>query len=501
MGIIKRQGSKTLLVNYLGAAIGAAAVLFVYSSNDAIYGYAHWLFSTATLLMPLASFGVLSLIIKYYPDFNRENDRNFNGFLSLIAILLIAAFLVFLLIWNLLTPAFYGLLKTEEMNYAIFQSYEKYILILVFLFVLLRFLSNQSANRLRIVIPNLIQQFGYKLYLPILVLLFAYYEWTIHQFSLGMVLFFAVASVIMVIYVYSLRGLRFSAVKRPRADFRYRDMASFSLFGILNQLGNSVAMRIDSVMIPIIMGSTEFNSFYVKAFFMANFIEMPTRSLNQIASPIISKAWKENDLVEIKTVYKKASANLLVVGLFVFLGIWYCLDDLVNISSDPDSFPFVREIFLLIGFAKLIDMMTSVNSHIIGYSDFYKYNLLFIVSLAVLNLILNIKLIDAHGIVGAAIASAISIFLFNLMKLIFIKLRFGMLPFSLSNVKSLVLAGALFAMYFVIDFNFHPILNIFLKAGLITAIYLPIAYYWNISSDINKSIDDILNKIKTRTWI
>ena len=349
MGIIRRQGSKTLLVNYGGALVGALAVLFVYSSNDEIYGYAHWLFSTASLLLPLASLGILSLIIKFYPIYSESDSRKYNGFLSLILLLLGLAFIVFLLMWHGLTPYFYKFLIKGDMNYELFQEYEFFILSLVLLLVLQRFLTAHASNRLRIVVPNLVTQFGYKVYLPIIILLYAWYDWTIYGFSWAIIAFFALTIVILSFYLVSLDAFHFGMIRRPGKAFRYSELSSFAFYGILNQLGNTIAMRIDSVMIPILLGSTSFNSYYIKAFFIANFIEMPTRSLNAIASPIISKAWKDRNTREIKMIYQKASNNLFLAGAFIFIGIWYCLDDLVAISSDPDSFPHVRIIFLLLG--------------------------------------------------------------------------------------------------------------------------------------------------------
>ncbi len=501
MGIIKRQSTKTLIVNLIGSIIGAIAVLFIYSSNDEIYGYANWLYSTATLLIPLASLGVLSLVLKYYPAYQESDRSRFNGFLSLISLLLGGSFILFLLIWKFLTPVFYKLLKSNNMNYELFQDYEIYLLILLFLFILLRFLTNQSANRLRIVMPNLIQQFGYKLFLPLWVLAYAFYGFGQVAFSWGIILFFAAASLTLIIYLVYLKALNFGKISKPSKDFSYKEMTSYSVFGILNQIGTGLSMRVDSVMIPIMLGSTALNSYYVKAYFIANFIEMPTRAINQIASPIISKAWQKNDLQEISSVYKKASSNLLLVGFFIFLGLWYCLDDLVSISSDPKSFPHVRTIFLLIGAAKLIDMVTSVNTHIITFSKLFKYNLIFILFLGSFNLLLNLKLIVSHGIVGAAMASAIAMLLYNVIKLIFIWRKYSLLPFTLGNLKSLTLSSVLFALYFFIDFSFHPVVNILLKASFVSIIYLPIAYFWKISEEANETIDSYIKHLVKKNGI
>lgn len=496
MGIIKTQGTQTLIVNLLGAVVGAVAVLFIYSSNDEIYGYSTWLFGTATLLMPLASFGALSLVVKFFPDFSRDDKQSYNGFLSLLLLILTGAFAVFLLFWQLVNPWLYKLLGNSEMDYDLYKSYQFYILILVFLFIILRFLGNQAANYFKIVIPNLIQQFGYKLFLPLLVLAYASFSWNVDLFSWAMIAFFAAAVIVMIIYLIQLGALKFAKPRRPYSGFRYSEMAQFSFFGALNQVSTGMAMRIDAVMIPFILGSTSFNSYYLKAFFIANFIEMPTRSLNQIANPIVSKAWSRNDTTEIADIYKKASNNLFVVGLYIFLGLWYCLDEFVQISSDPNSFPHLKAIFLLLGAAKLVDMITSTNSLIIGYSRLYKYNFAFMIFLGLLNLLLNLKFIPEHGIVGAAMASAISLFLYNLIKLLFIWKKFDMLPFSAGNLKSLLLAGIIFMVYFVWPLDINPLVDIAIKAIWVSAIYLPIAYFWKISTDINETVDKYLRKYK-----
>lgn len=61
---------------------------------------------------------------------------------------------------------------------------------------------------------------------------------------------------------------------------------------------------------------------------------------------------------------------------------------------------------------------------------------------AVLNLILNLVLIQAYGIVGAAIATAFSLALMNILRFIEVQYLFGMQPYSWAYWKGFVAIGA-----------------------------------------------------------
>ena len=57
MGIIKRQGGKHAILQYLGVGIGAISTLFIYPLNAELYGFAQFLIATAFLFFPLAIVG------------------------------------------------------------------------------------------------------------------------------------------------------------------------------------------------------------------------------------------------------------------------------------------------------------------------------------------------------------------------------------------------------------------------------------------------------------
>ena len=188
------------------------------------------------------------------------------------------------------------------------------------------------------------------------------------------------------------------------------------------------------------------------------------------------------------------------MAVFFFVMIWYVLDDLVAISSNPDSFPNARMIFLFLGLGKLTDMLTSVNTQIISYSKAYRYNLFFLLFLGISNVVLNYVLISRYGLLGAAVATAGSLFLYNLLKLLFIQFRFKMHPFSASTAKTFALLVVFLLLFEIIAIGFHPIINIALKAFVISVLFGTVSFYLLISEDINTIIRNFINKIKKQIW-
>ena len=495
MGVIIRQGIKSTLVNYLGAIVGALAILFVYPLNDEIYGYAQWLYSFVFLLIPFATGGALTLLVKYFPSFSKNDKQQYNGLLSLVLVALIAAFGLFLLVWYFAKDDLVDLMiRFQVPNAEIINQNEKYILILLALMILLKFLISQSTNSLRIVVPELVDRLGFKLYLPTLILIYIYFDWGRVAFNYGLIGFFVAAVLIMIGYLLYLKVLKFGKLRRPPEFDGYSGMAKFAMFGSLNQIGNSLAWRLDTIMIPFFLGMAQ-NGFFSKTAFIANMLEYPTRSLGQIAAPIISKAWQEDDRQELDMIYKKASINLFLLGGLVFIVLWFILEDVISLSVDPSTFPNARMIFLILASSKLIDMLTSVNTHIIIYSPKYRYNLIFLLILGVSNIILNIKLIPLYGITGAAIATAISLFFYNLIKLIFIYTQYRMQPFSVSNLKTLVLLLVCMALYMVFPDLGSPFFNIIAKSIVVGTGYIVTAYYWRISEDSNRVGINLLRKV------
>ena len=106
------------------------------------------------------------------------------------------------------------------------------------------------------------------------------------------------------------------------------------------------------------------------------------------------------------------------------------------------------------------------------------------VLLAIITIFFNLWLIPEYGIDGAAIASFLAFLIYNTIKLVYVKLKFNMLPFTVETFKILLLLGVTWGLFYFLHFGFHPLLNIVIKTALMLLFYLIMLYKFRISEDV-----------------
>lgn len=494
MGLIARQSIKSSLVNFIGAAVGMVSVLFIYPLHREAVGFANTFYSIALFISPVFALGINSVAVKYYHEFRPKDDTDKRGFLPFLLLTLLIYFSVFILLTLIFKQYIYDLLDLGGFNSKTISLYEPYIATLVLVLMLINLFNAYISNFGRIVIPSLIINLGYKVYLPMVILLIFYQYFVISDLVALIIVFNLSALVALIAYLKTLGSLDLDFKNLSFDKNRIKDIFTFSFFSGLTGIGSVLAFRIDTIMIAGFLGYALTGS-YILPMTMAAVLDIPNQAINSISAPIISKAWSEGNLPMIKTIYKKASLNLLIIGSLITMCGWFCFDSLAGISSNPAAFSGTKMVFLVLAITKLIDLATSVNSLVIAYSDYYKFNLLFVLILGIVNVFLNILFIPKYGIIGAAYATFIAMTMFNIMKLTFIYLRFRLHPFSsnLFTLALIVLCTSLMA-YFL-PLSYIPILNIIYISALITSVFGISVYLLKLSPDINETINQKLRLV------
>jgi O-antigen/teichoic acid export membrane protein len=205
----------------------------------------------------------------------------------------------------------------------------------------------------------------------------------------------------------------------------------------------------------------------------------------KITAPIVSEAWKKQDMRKLEELYQKTSINLLVFGIFLFLGIWCCLDDLFSVLPKFDDLLPVKNVILFIGLAKLFDMLTSINNQVIGYSKYFRFNFYAILAMAIFNVVTNLIFIPKYGENGAALATLVSLSLYNLLKFGYVKYRFNMVPYSWNTLKIILLGLMVYGLTFLLPSTNFAIFDILLKSVFITIVFGGSVLFLRISEDVN----------------
>ena len=479
MGIVLNQSFKNTISTYLGFSIGAINTLFLYTNflTDDYYGLVAFLLSAANIMMPFMAFGVHNAIIKFYSSF--KSKTSINSFLTLMLFLPLVFIIPVTVIGYFSYEAISNFLSKEN---PIVDEYLWHIFILAIAMAYFEIFFAWSKVQLQTVFGNVMKEIFHRV--CIMVLLFmVYFNWlTIDQFILALVGVYVLRMLIMKLYAFSVRfpKFKFQKIEKLPAILKY---------AVLMIIAGSVAMLIldiDKFMIGLMVEDMEEVAYYSVAIFIATVIAVPQRAMHQIMMPLTAKYLNENDNIALEDLYKRSSLSLLVVSGFIFLLIILNINQLYEIL--PEEYAGGLLVVLIVSLAKLYDNGLGNNNAILFNSDYYRMVLFFGVLLAIMAIVLNFVFIPIYGIEGSAIATFLAVVIYNTIKLVFVKRKFCMQPFSIQSLKVALLLIILTVAFYFWDFPFHPIANILLKSILIAVMYLLAVYKLNISEDISEQI-------------
>ncbi|MET7029312.1 oligosaccharide flippase family protein [Sediminicola luteus] len=474
MGIIFKQSFKNTLVTYFGFGIGAINTLFLYTRflTDEYYGLVGVILSTSAILMPLLAFGVPNTLVKYYSAFEDKNSAD--GFLTLMLILPL------FLIIPATAITYFGYIRIGDFlsqENPIVKGYVWYIFLIGFAMAYFEVFYSWARIRMKSVFGNFMKEVFARIGVTILLFLVYYDFISIDVFLKAMVGVYLMRTILMKIYAYQLR--------MPRLNFSFPkstpSILNYSTLIILGGSASVILLEVDRFMINQFI-QIENVAYYSVAIFIATVIAVPARSMHQIAYPLTAELLNNKDTLGMKKLYEKSSLTLFIVSGLLFVLIILNLNDLYYLLPEAYRGGFV--VVLLIGLAKVYDALMGNNNAILYNSDFYRAVLVMGVLLAVGTILLNLWLIPKYGINGAAFATFTAIFIYNTIKLVYVKMKFGIQPFTVETLKVLALLLVIIVLFISLQFAFHPVVNILMKGSLITLFYIGVLYRFRISEDV-----------------
>jgi len=237
-------------------------------------------------------------------------------------------------------------------------------------------------------------------------------------------------------------------------------------------------------------------AYYGLAFFIGSVIRVPSRSISSISSPLIAKSFEENNNSNIQNIYSKTSINLLIIGGVIFLCIMLNIDDILLIL--PEKFSHGKFVVLFIGMAQLVNLVAGLHGLILVHSSYYKSIIYFNVFLFVVTFITNIIFIPKYGINGAALATLVSLFLFNASRMVYVYKTMKFHPFSVKTAIAFLMIAGIYILLSIIPLTSFSFVNIFIRCILACSLVVFCVLYFKLSEDISQIIQSNLNKFLSK---
>lgn len=479
MGIIIKNSIKSTLVNYLGVLIGLISVLFIQTKilSESEIGLIRLILDKAILMMPFFILSIDAVIPMFYFYFEKEKHL-YSSFISLLFL----APLIVILIGYIISHIFFD------------SIYLSFIYIVLFSNIYISIFESYLATKSLILFPAIVRNIFQKV---IFILFLFLYYFHIISFK-GVLLGFVFSQVVHFLFLlYSLLNnltykisINFSIIKLPI----FKKILTYSIFLILGAGSSILVTKLDTVMISSITDSVSLVGIYTIALSIATIIEIPKRPIIFLIAPIISKQLAENKFNEVNVLYKQSAINLLIVGSILFMFLWLNIDFIFSIIPNGNIYANGKNIVLFLSIAKLIDLALGINSEIVQNSSIYKWNIFLMPFLAIISILSNYYFIGYFGYIGAAYATFISIFLYNILRTTIVYFTLNLNPFQVNYFKVIPFIFLPFTLNYFFKTN-SLLFNVIINSVYIMLLFVYPVYKLRFSEEFSSLLDIITLKV------
>ncbi len=490
MGIVKRDGLKLVLISWMGIALGFfnKLILFPKYLETEEVGLTIILINISVLFAQIASMGSAPVILKFFPYFNNAMQKH-HGFISwtfkLATLGSIATTLFFIIFKEPITHFF------AEKSPLLVQYYY-YIIPLGLAALSYIIFDTYLRSQLDTVFSSFAWEIILRLATTVSIVLYAFNVIDFEWFVIIYVIANCSASLAILIYMYLNKNLPFTKITTKVVKYR-KHLLWFAFFSVLSGAGNNFILLIDSVFVSGFI-DLRATGIFTTVGFVTSIMIVPYRAITKITTPIVSNLWRKKDMVQMDKLYKNISVVCLLIGAYFFSGFWICIDELFKLMPKGDIYKEGKYVFLILCIGRLFDMASGINGAIVVTSKKYKYDLIFTIFLIVSTLICNYIFIKVVGLGmnGAAIATATTLVIYNMCRIVFLYYHYKLQPFTFKFFAGLIIFLTVLFACMQIPFISNPIVSIFIKGVVLTLAYWLCMYVFKISHEINLSINKFL---------
>jgi O-antigen/teichoic acid export membrane protein len=493
MNVIKKQAFLGTIFSYGGVLVGFVSQFFLIPHNisEAENGLLAVLLSYMYVLVQLSSLGFNAAGSRFFPHF-RDAKKGHKGYLFLG---LITALIGFSII-SIGLYCFKDIIVKNEEKSPLFADNFYLLLPITLATLLFNLLDNYAKNLYDTLTGTFLAQFLQRFLILLALLLVVFRFITFEQFIYLWVIAVGFYVIPMFLKARKVEGFSLKPDFSVMTPAFSREFWFYAFLTILTGFSSMVILYIDKIMLAGISSYRE-TGIYNTASFFGSVMGMALMAVTKAAQPLIADSFAKKDLGNISTIYRKSCTTSLIVGCWIFLGIYLNIDNLFLLL--PPSYSAGKMVVIIICLGKLFDLATGLNGTILTLSKYYIYDTYIMVGLIIITVSLNYFLIPIYGMNGAAIALAFATVYYNLARYLVVLFKIGMQPFSFDLIKTIIFSciiGMIISYLPNIGGNkLMTTLDIGYRSIILTIIYGAVIYWSNMSPELNGAMKNLWLKV------
>ena len=499
MSSIRRQSIISSMVIYIGFAIGMLNVYFFTKDGlfvEGQYGLTQVFIAISLAMQAFSILGMPAYIYKFYPYYNYHLPDKRNDMLTWALLVSFIGFIIVMTGGLLLKDV---VVKKYNTNAPELVNYYYWIFPMTFGLTIYTILEAYTQIIKKPVLTNFLREVEWRLVTTILIVLFIFN--VIKDFSLFIKLYalgYPIIALTLLLYLIYAKKIHIT-FSPSKVTLRYfKKIISFNAFVYLGTLVFTLSKVFDSLVIASVLkdGLAKLAVFTL-AQTMTSIIQAPQRGIVAASIAHLSQAWKDKNMGVLQKIYQRSSLNLLLFAAGIYLLIALNYNDAIITLHIKSSYLLGYGAFILLGLSVVIELGTGLNAQIIGTSNYWRFELLCGIILLALTLPLTYIFVKKFDIIGTAIATLISVSVYNTIRIIFLWKKFKLLPFTKETVYTLCIAVICFAICYFIFKNMHGFAGLILRSTAFMLLYGGAAIIFNLSPDVKP----VWNSIKKRIGI
>lgn len=490
MGIVKRQSVQASVISYAGVLIGYVNLILLFPKflSPEQFGLTRLMIAVGVIFSQFALLGSSVTILRFFPYLQDKKSKH-HGFLSFLLLISMTGFTIFTVLLILFKNTVAGYFISKS---ALFVDYYFYVFPLSFFLMVYELFFMYMRSLYKNVVAILIKEVVLRLLQTVALTLLIYRVVDFDGFFLLFIGSYFIHLIAILVYAAYLRQLFIFS----RIDFKglvsKNELIRYSMFMFVAAISSYYTANIDQIMLASMVG-LDSNAVYSIAFFIGTMIQIPGRAMNQVSIPIITDGWKRKDLHKLQELYTQTSLNQLIIGGFIFLVVWINIDLLLNFL--PPAYHEAKFVIAIVGLGKLFDLATGVNGEILVLSKHSKVTTATFLILIVVSTLANLFLIPIWGIAGSAAATALSLVLYNTIRMAFLFYQYRLQPFNLNTLKACLLLIAGFGLFYLLPETANIWFNSFYQTACLTIVLCVAVIVFRISPEIAVSYKWALEKL------